>query len=300
MTSSADGGRTDVPVVGGVLATSRLGSGGADAPVVLAIHGITSTSRSWLAVAGALGDAVALAAVDLRGRGASNALPGPFGIDNHVRDMIAVIDALGVERAVVVGHSLGAYIAAALAIAHADRVEALVLVDGGLTIPLPTGTDPERFLEAFLGPAIARLTMTFPDRDAYRAWWAAHPAFATADVDPAQRDAYADYDLVGEPPELHSSVNPDAVREDGVDLFATADAHSLRTRAVLLCAPRGLLDDPNPMQPLPLVREWAAQDPDRRRALQVADVNHYTIAVGHRGAEAVAAEIVRACDQGAS
>ena len=54
------------------------------------------------------------------------------------------------------------------------------------------------------------------------------------------------------------------------------------------------------MQPLALVREWEAQDPSSRRALQVPDVNHYTIAVGRRGAEAVAAEIVRALDHAAA
>ena len=60
-----------------------------------------------------------------------------------------------------------------------------------------------------------------------------------------------------------------------------------------LCAPRGLQNEPNPMQPLELVREWEAQAPESRRGLQVPDVNHYTIAVGRRGAEAVAAEIAR-------
>ena len=83
------------------------------------------------------------------------------------------------------------------------------------------------------------------------------------------------------------------MRQDGVDLFATADARSLQTPAVLLCAPRGLQNEPNPMQPLELVREWEAQAPESRRGLQVPDVNHYTIAVGRRGAEAVAAEIAR-------
>jgi hypothetical protein len=45
------------------------------------------------------------------------------------------------------------------------------------------------------------------------------------------------------------------------------------------------------MQPLALVRQWAAGDPDRRRAVEVPDVNHFTIVLGRHGAEAVAGEI---------
>ncbi|MDQ6731816.1 MAG: alpha/beta hydrolase [Actinomycetota bacterium] len=84
---------------------------------------------------------MSLAAVDRRGRGDSGELPPPFGIDAHVRDMVAVLDALELERALVVGHSLGAYIAAALAATHPERVTGLVLVDGGLSTrrsPVPT------------------------------------------------------------------------------------------------------------------------------------------------------------------
>jgi pimeloyl-ACP methyl ester carboxylesterase len=283
-------------VTGGALATFRLGSQRPDAPLALAIHGITSSSRSWLATARALGDGAALAAVDLRGRAGSHELPQPFGLTSHVRDMVAVLDHLGLDRAVIVGHSLGAYIAARLAVEHPERIRSVVLVDGGLTIPHGEGVDPERFLEAFLGPSLARLKMTFPDRAAYRAWWGQHPALAGGDIEPADLDEYADHDLVGEPPQLRSSVNPQAVRDDGVDLFDTSDARALAVPAVLLCAPRGLLDDPKPMQPLSVVEAWAAADPERRRALQVPDVNHYTIALGRRGAEAVAAEVLRALD----
>lgn len=287
--------RGDVPVQGGCLATFRLGSDLDDAPLALAIHGITSTSRSWLATAEALGDQAALIAVDLRGRGRSNELPGPFGIAAHVRDMLAVLDHFGIQRAVVAGHSLGAYIAAALAAARPDRIAALVLVDGGLTIPESEGVDPEQFMREFLGPTLERLEATFADRDEYRAWWAQHPAFAGSDVDREQLAQYADHDLRGEPPQLRSSVNPQVVAADGTDLFESAGAaHSLEVPAVLLCAPRGMVDDPHPMQPLAIVQEWAAADPDRRRAVQVPDVNHYTIAFGRRGARAVAAEIVAA------
>jgi pimeloyl-ACP methyl ester carboxylesterase len=286
--------RVDIDVAGGKLAAFRLGSERADAPLVLAIHGITSSSRTWLATARALGDRAALIAVDLRGRGRSNGLPAPFGVDAHVRDMLAVLDHFGLERATIAGHSLGAYIAARIATVRPDRVAGLVFVDGGLTIPESEGADPEQFLQAFLGPTLARLGMTFPDVATYRAWWAEHPAFANGDIAAADLHEYAAHDLVGQPPELHSSVNPQVVRDDGIDLFGTTDARELATPAVLLCAPKGMVDDPNPMQPLALVREWAAADPGRRRAIPVPGVNHYTIALGTSGARAVADEIARA------
>jgi pimeloyl-ACP methyl ester carboxylesterase len=286
--------RTDVEVAGGRLATFRLGAERPDAPLVVAIHGITSTSRTWLATAQALDERAALIALDLRGRARSNALPEPFGIDAHVRDVLAVLDHFELESAVITGHSLGAYIAARLATLHPDRVDSLVLVDGGLTIPESEGVDPERFMESFLGPALARLRMTFADRDAYRAWWREHPAVAHADIDPANLDAYADHDLIGEPPELRSSINQQVVRDDGVDLFEVTDATQLVVPAVFLCAPRGMVDDPNPMQPLAIVQRWAADDLARRRAVEVPDVNHYSIAWGRHGAAMVADEIARA------
>ncbi len=286
--------RVDVPVAGGALATFRLGSERRDTPLVLAIHGITSSSRSWLPTARALREVAALVAVDLRGRARSNHLPEPFGIAAHVRDMIAVLDHFELDRAVVVGHSLGAYVAARLAVEQPGRIRSLVLVDGGLTIPASEGADPQRFLEAFLGPTLARLKMTFPDRAAYRTWWREHPALAGGEIESADLDQYADHDLVGEEPDLHSSVNPQVVREDGAELLETSDARTLAVPAVLLCAPRGMVDDPHPMQPLALVQAWAGADPGRRRALQVPDANHYTIVLGRRGAEAVAAEILRA------
>jgi pimeloyl-ACP methyl ester carboxylesterase len=283
--------RIDVPVAGGELAVYRLGSQRLDAPAVLAVHGITATSYAWLAVAAALDDDASLIAVDLRGRGESRALPGPFGLDAHVEDLVTVLDATSLRRPVVLGHSMGSYVAARLAARHPDRVSRLVLVDGGLTIEGSADVDPEPFMRAFLGPALARLEMTFDDLDAYVAWWAEHPAVKGSDIDPGVLRRYVEHDLVGEPPALRSSVNPDVLRPDGGDVLRCDDAHRLMLPAVLLCAPRGMVNDPQPMQPLDLVRAWAAEDPGRRRALQVPDVNHYTIALGAAGAAAVAAEV---------
>jgi pimeloyl-ACP methyl ester carboxylesterase len=290
--------RREFAVAGGSLAAFDLSEGREGAPTVVAVHGITSSSRTWVAVGRELGPEVTLVAVDLRGRGASNDLGGPYGIAAHTRDVLAVLDGLELDRPVLAGHSLGAYIVARLAAEHPERVGGVVLVDGGLRIPGTENVDPQAFLDAFLGPAVARLRMRFESRDAYRDWWRAHPAIQNGDIDDADLAVYADHDLVGEEPELRSAVSEDAVRTDAADLFELGDdAAALRVPATLLVAPRGLQDDPHPMQPLPLAREWAAGAPDLRTATQVPDVNHYTIVLGASGAPVVADAIAAAATQ---
>lgn len=282
--------RLDVPVAGGSLAVYRFGT--ADPPV-LAVHGITSNSHAWVAVARALERDASLAAVDLRGRGRSAELPSPYGVAAYARDLLAVLDRLELEQTVAVGHSLGAYIVARLAADHPERVRAAVLVDGGLTIPGALQADPQTFIDGFLGPVLARLRERFPSPEAYRDWWRAHPALKAGVVADQDLIPYADHDLTGVEPELRSSVVEDAVRADADEVLAVGEAaHRLAVPATLLCATRGLFDEPNPMQPLDLVREWAADAPDRRRVVQVADTNHYTLIFGERGARTVA-ETVR-------
>ncbi len=282
----------DVPVDGGTLGVFRLGGGGG--PEAVCVHGITSTSRAWLAVTRELEDRASLQAVDLRGRGASGGLPGPYGMAAHIADLLAVLDALAVERAVLAGHSLGAYVVARFAVEHPERVRAVVLVDGGLRIPGTDGVDPQAFADAFLGPALARLRLRFDSVEEYSEWWRRHPALVAGSADGTIDDgdlvAYADHDLVGG----RSSVNEEAVRADVYGLVDTIYADQLAVPATMLCAPRGLLDDPQPMQPFASAQAWVAADPGRRAATLVPDVNHYTITLGRPGARAVAGAIAAA------
>ena len=285
----------DVPVGGGRLAVYELGEAPAQAPAVVAVHGITGNSHSWAVVARTLGDRARLLAVDLRGRGQSRELPGPYGLAVHAEDLLAVLDHQGFERAVLAGHSLGAYIVAVFAVAHPERVPEAVLVDGGLRIPGVPVDNPRGAVQAFLGPTFERLEMRFETPAAYREWWLAHPAMAGSDVDEDDLAAYLEHDLVGTEPDLRSSVSPEAVLADGADLLTQGEpAAELSVPATLLCAPFGLRGEPNPMQPLELAQAWAASSPELRRAILAPDVNHYTITLGQSGARAVAQTLAQA------
>jgi pimeloyl-ACP methyl ester carboxylesterase len=287
--------RFDIPVAGGALALFRLGEGPGTAEPVVAVHGITANSHAWLAVDRALEGRAALLALDLRGRGSSSGLPGPYGMEAYSRDLLAVLDACGLERAVLVGHSLGAYAVARFAADHPERVRAAVLVDGGLTSPGLRDVDPEPFLAAFLGPALARLELGFECNEAYHDWWRSHPAFAASDVADDDLIAYANHDLGGQAPHLRSTVVKEAVCADAHELFEMGKpAHRLTVPVELLRAPRGLQNNPEPMIAPELAAAWANEAPDQRRVTEVPDVNHYTLVMGQAGARAVAQAIVRA------
>lgn len=259
---------------------------------VVALHGISSNRHAWDAVARELGDDVRLVTPDLRGRGDSGGQPGPYGLARHVEDVVALLDAEGLDRAVVAGHSMGAYVTALLAVTHPDRLDSVVLVDGGPPLPVPDGADPDELLEATLGPSIERLSKEFADREAYHDFWRAHPAFAGYDVRDEDLMAYADHDLRGTPPHLRSSVAEQAVRTDGRELIADQDVRTaldtMRVPGVLLRAQRGLLDQPDAFIPAELA---ATFDHPTVELHEVADSNHFTILMGAGGARAVAGAI---------
>ena len=100
-----------------------------DAPVAIAAHGITANGLSWGRVAELLDGRVTLLAPDLRGRAGSRAAPGPYGIARHADDLAAILEELGVPEAVLVGHSMGGYVAAMTAVRHPWRATGVVLVD---------------------------------------------------------------------------------------------------------------------------------------------------------------------------
>jgi lipase len=98
---------------------------------VLCLHGITAQHRAFTALARYLGSSRSLVGVDLRGRGDSAKPESGYRLEAHARDVIRVLDYLGLHRAVILGHSMGGFVALKTALSSPDRVRALVLLDGG-------------------------------------------------------------------------------------------------------------------------------------------------------------------------
>ncbi len=263
-------------------------SGRPGAPTAFGLHGITANAWSWAVVARHLAGDISLVAIDMRGRGTSSQVPRPYGIRRHADDVAAVIRQLNAAPAVVAGHSMGAYVALACAERHPSAVSDLVLVDGGVPLPVPDDVDPQTALERMMGPAIERLQRVWIDRVQYETMWADHPAFAgglTPDI-----ERYVLSDLVPCEGGFRSAVSEEAVRHDGAELLIDEEIRSLLERraepATIIRAETGLMAAP----PSLIEAAWMERLPNHDWRT-IAGTNHYDVLIGEAGAAAVAEAI---------
>ena len=279
----------DFPVRGGTMRAGRWGD--PDDPVVVGVHGITANHLNFTLVGQELDGRARLVAPDVRGRGRSTDLPGPYGVTEYAEDLVSLADHLGLDKVRLAGHSMGGYISATAAALHPDRIESVLLIDGGLTLPTPPDFDADAYVEALLGPSIARLSMTFESPEAYRDFWKAHPGLK--DYWAPHIDAYVDYDLVRDGETYRSCVSAEAVKEYNYDLLKSerkSDFTRIQCPAWIVRAERGIFDDIPPLFPDALA-EQLLPGTDITDLGVVPDTNHYTILLSDRGAEAVAATI---------
>jgi pimeloyl-ACP methyl ester carboxylesterase len=101
-------------------------------PFLVLVPGTFSDRRTWLKVVGALAGMRSCLLFDPRGTGETPDPGGPFTADDLVEDLVAVMDAAGVERADLLGHSLGAGVSLLLAARHPGRVRRVVAVGPAL------------------------------------------------------------------------------------------------------------------------------------------------------------------------
>ncbi|TWB93630.1 pimeloyl-ACP methyl ester carboxylesterase [Bradyrhizobium macuxiense] len=110
---------------GAAFHVARTGSG----PPLLLLHGWPEFWLTWKPVMARLADRYTLIAPDLRGFGDSDKPQGPYGPDQHTDDMLALLDALGIDRACVVGHDVGGAVMQPLARKAPERIAGLFFFD---------------------------------------------------------------------------------------------------------------------------------------------------------------------------
>ena len=96
---------------------------------LLLVHGFPLDRRLWAAQVGALATMTRVITPDLRGHGKSQIVPGPFTMDQHADDLVALLDHLKIRRAVLAGLSMGGYVAFAFWRRYPARVQGLILAD---------------------------------------------------------------------------------------------------------------------------------------------------------------------------
>jgi len=122
--------------------------GAPDRPQVLLLHGGNQSAHSWDLVSLSLSRRYRVLALDQRGHGDSEWSRGAhYGIDEMRDDALAFMAAAGLERPVVIGHSMGGMVALALAHRHPEAISGLVIVDIGPEV----GERGTRMIRDFVG-----------------------------------------------------------------------------------------------------------------------------------------------------
>ena len=106
----------------------RIASSGTGPPDFLCLHGLVDRLEIWDRLVDPLSERGRAICFDLRGHGESDAPPGPYRREDLAGDAVALLDALEIPRAILVGHSMGGVIAMTTALAYPDRVAGLVLI----------------------------------------------------------------------------------------------------------------------------------------------------------------------------
>ncbi len=263
-----------------------IGRAGEGTDPVVCLHGITAHHRAFNAVARYLGPSRGLVGVDLRGRGDSDKPESGYGLRAHAADVVRVLDHLGLENAVLVGHSMGAFVALKTALTFPERVRAIVLLDGGWPRVESTPeemTEEEKqeaaALQEGLARAFKRLDMTFESPEAYLDFWFPDQNLKMDDLPQDLADYYL-YDLG----EVEGGYRPKASRaaaeEDSPSVSSTSptaeEMHDVGCPVALVRASQGFFPGSDPLIS-DEARDAMAGPLDIRTEILLEGANHYTM-----------------------
>jgi pimeloyl-ACP methyl ester carboxylesterase len=177
-------------------------------PPLILVHGISSSGSTWESLLPALGEHYSPITFDLRGHGESGRPTRGFLFDDYVNDLDGVVNALGIDRPLLMGHSFGGLVTLGWAAKHLDRALGLVIVD----TPLRIGRD---LVPAFRGWMMLNAMPTPALTAWYRAGnrqWGLQQAHRRAKT--MKRTARG----------VFVELRDDAIANDGIDRLADAAA----------------------------------------------------------------------------
>ncbi|CAB1062810.1 Hydrolase, alpha/beta fold family [Olavius sp. associated proteobacterium Delta 1] len=239
---------------------------------ILCVHGITANCRCWDVLAAALVPEHNVLAMDLRGRGRSEKPSGGYALDYHLRDINCLLDDLEIDQTVIMGHSLGAFIGLAFAAQYPQRIDRLILVDGGGDL------SAEQLNRVFEGikPALDRLGHTFPSAESYidkmKQAPYVHPWSAAVET-------YYRYEIEEVDAGVRTNIDPAHIQEEAANVRKVDCASfyaKLLCPVLILRAPNGLFSQDDLLLPEDVINKVTAEIADARR-FDVAGTNHYGI-----------------------
>lgn len=206
-----------VPLNGGEVGYEELGRGSA----LVFVHGGLTTGDLWEPQMVRFARSYRVIRYDLRGVGRSPSTSGRF---SHHEDLGQLLDALGVDRAHMVGHSIGGAVVVDFALTHPDRVRSLTLVASALGGYVPSRAEDRALLARWLRPVeeAEEVGDGAAATEANLAAWLAGPFRSVAELDPR---------LVGRARELFSTAQGSASAE-GIEWEGPAPPSASRLGAL--------------------------------------------------------------------
>jgi len=239
---------------------------------ILCIHGITANSRFWDCLASALAPHYRVIAMDLRGRGLSDKPPAGYAIEHHCKDILALMNDQGLNRVILMGHSLGAFISLVFAAQHPQRVDRLILVDGGGKL------SEIQMAKVFtsIKPSLDRLGQIFPSLEAYFYQMKQAPFLQPWN---SYMETYFRYEIEEVEGGVRSRVHPKHIEEEAQNLGkvdSTQFYKKVTSPTLILRATKGMLALDDFVLPGEVADRMVREIPNAKR-VDVEGVNHYTI-----------------------
>ncbi len=242
-------------------------------PAVICIHGLTANHTCFARFSEILSPEYRLISYDLRGRGDSDKPAHGYSLQTHCQDLQGLLNHFRLNKAIILGHSLGAHIGLAFAVQAPQRVSKLILVDGGIDVRA-------EILDS-LAPAIGRLGVEFLSLDAFLQMLQGLPLFAGRWNE--YLDRYYRYDVETLPSGgVRSKVAKHAIEEELRNLSRErlwVSHHRVACPTLILRAPDGLMTSTDCLMTEAEGSALAHAIP-KSKLMVIPNTNHYTILMG--------------------